>query len=450
MKRRQFLYNTLQKTSLLSLTPSLMGTCQASQMGRSASVIVIGAGLSGLAAAQKLRSSGLAVRVLEAQDQIGGRTRSNRTLGFAFDEGASWIHGSDGNPLTKLAQKAGMTTFHTDDDNRKAYDLRGAAIAEATFEAAESQLERILGTLSQQGNTNLSFEAVFNALYPQYANSRFWRFLLSNVMTFDLGDLNKLSSLLYDEGEAFGGLEKIATNGYDTLGRYLATGLDIQLNQQVTAVDYSTNPVKVSHKGHVSEADFVLVTVPLGVLKKNTLNFIPKLPTEKQTAIAKVGINCVNKFLLTWPKAFWDDVQYIAYTPEAKDKFNYFLNIKKIHPTANALLTFAYADYARLTETMSDAQVTSEIMAHLRDIYGSATPNPTQLLRTKWHSHPHVAGSYSFPAVETLMRHFDDLAQSLNDRVFFGGEHTESRYFSTAHGAYLSGLREAQKILDAL
>ena len=46
------------------------------------------------------------------------------------------------------------------------------------------------------------------------------------------------------------------------------------------------------------------------------------------------------------------------------------------------------------------------------------------------------------------MRHFEDLAETLDDKLFFAGEHTEVDYFSTAHGAYLSGIREADKIIE--
>ena len=203
----------------------------------------------------------------------------------------------------------------------------------------------------------------------------------------------------------------------------------------------------MTHNGGVSEADFVVVTVPLGVLKNNTIAFVPELPVAKRDAIEKIGMNCVNKFLLTWDTAFWDDVQYISYTPEQADRFNYFVNVKKFHPSVNALMTFAYADQARQSEGMSDQEVIDAIMSHLKDIYGADIPAPTHLLRTRWQSNENSFGAYSYTAVGTEMQHFDDLAQDVNGRVFFAGEHTEADYFSTVHGAYLSGIREADKII---
>lgn len=447
MKRRKFLQKTAKTIPVLWAAPTLLTACQKKD-GMGKKVIVVGAGISGLAAAFQLQQNGFVVTVLEAQDRVGGRLRTNRTLGVAFDEGASWIHGVNGNPITTLAQQAGMQVFETVDESRKSYDVGGSVRTAKVYDDAEDELYTILGKLMRSGSATQSFEQVFNARYPQYAQDRLWRFLLSTYVTFDTGDLDQLSSLLYDEGEEYGGVEKIATNGYDTLANHLAKSLSIQYNQRVTAIDYSQSMVRVTHNGAISEADYVVVTVPLGVLKKNIITFTPALPATKRTAIEKVGMNCVNKFLLTWDKAFWDDVQYLSYTPEVRDKFNYFVNVNKFHPTANALMTFAYAAYARQTETMSDAQVVAAIMEHLRDMYGSATPAPKNMLRTRWGSNEYTYGAYSFTAVGTEMRHFDDLAASVSDRLFFAGEHTEVDYFSTVHGAYQSGLREAKNILN--
>lgn len=454
MKRRKFIKNAITGLPLLLLTPTTFAS-SCSTPAKTANpidktVIVVGAGISGLAAAKKLQEKGFKVIVLEAQDKVGGRLRTNRSLGIAFDEGASWIHGAKGNPITTLAQQAGMNTAFTDDDSRISYDIGGVLRSAATYDEAETQLYTILDSMMERGNHHQSFEAVFKELYPTKANDRLWTFLLSSYITFDTGDLDELSSTLYDEGEVFGGEERIATNGYDTIPNYLATGLNIQLNQRVSRIDYSNEKIKITHNGTVSKADYVLVTVPLGVLKASTLQFIPVLPVAKQNAIQKVGMGCVNKFLLTWDTPFWDDKQYISYTPAIKDKFNYFLNINKFNPNANALMTFAYADYARKTEMMSDALIIDEIMSHLKDMYGNSIPNPTNMIRTKWQINENAFGSYSYTTVETKMQYFDDLAEAVNDKLFFGGEHTEADYFSTVHGAYLSGIREADKIIALL
>ncbi|MEI7584934.1 FAD-dependent oxidoreductase [Runella sp.] len=450
MQRRKFIKDSLTGLPAIVLTESLLASAykkEAIVTPNGKTVIVIGAGISGLAAAKKLKENGFNVVVLESQNKIGGRLRTDRTLGLAFDEGASWIHGITGNPITALAQQAGMNTALTDDDSFLSYDVGGAVRSDAVFSQAEDELYTILKTMIKSGKVTQSFETVFKSLYPAKANDRLWKFFLSTYVTFDTGDLNNLSSMLYNEGEEFGGEERISTNGYDTIPNYLATGLTIQLNQRVTKIEYADTNVKVEHNATISEADYVLVTVPLGVLKNNSIQFTPALPIAKQNAIQKVGMNCVNKFLLSWNTAFWDDVHYISYTPEIRDKFNYFLNVRKFHPTANALMTFAYADYARQTETMTDAQIINEIMGHLKDIYGTGIPAPTVMVRTKWQTNENSFSAYSYTAVGTEMRHFDDLAEEINDKLFFAGEHTETDYFSTAHGAYLSGIREADKLI---
>lgn len=450
MQRRKFVKETLKGLPIILMAPTVLAnSCNRNEdpelSGKT--IVVVGAGIAGLAAAKKLKEAGGNVIILEAQDKVGGRLRSNRSLGVAFDEGASWIHGIDGNPISTLAKEAGMNSFETIDESRKSYDLGGVLRSVENYDNAEAELENILETLMQSGDVNQSFESVFNSLYPDKATDRLWKFLLSTYVTFDTGDLNKLSSLLYNEGEEYGGMEKIASNGYDTIANYLAKDLNVQLNQRVSKIDYSNAKTIVFHNGISSEADFVIVTVPLGVLKANAIQFIPALPLDKQNAIQKIGMNCVNKFLLTWELAFWDDVQYISYTPEARDKFNYFVNVKKIHPNVNGLMTFAYADFARQTESMSDGQIIAEIMTHLRDIYGSSIPNPSNMLRTKWQTNENSLGAYSYTAVGTEMRHFEDMAKAIENKLFFAGEHTEVDFFSTAHGAYLSGIREAEKII---
>ena len=197
-------------------------------------VLVIGAGLSGLGAAKKLQANGYRVTVLEAQDKVGGRTRTNRNLGVAFDEGASWIHGIERNPITELAKDAGMKTVPCDDDSIVCYDQGGRLRSDEEYDEADTEFgENIYDSIQEYGSPHLSVEEIFRKIHPEKANDRLWRFILSAYMTFNLGDLDKLSSTGYDQGEEFGGDEALSTSGYDMIPKYLSQGLDIQLNQRV-------------------------------------------------------------------------------------------------------------------------------------------------------------------------------------------------------------------------
>jgi len=158
----------------------------------------------------------------------------------------------------------------------------------------------------------------------------------------------------------------------------------------------------------------------------------------------------VNKYLCIWDDVFWDnDLNYIGYTPETKGKFNYFLNASRFID-ANALMTFSFGKYSEQIETLPDAEIQTEIMKHLRNIYGDNIPEPRQLLRTKWVSDPFTFGSYSFATKGISSDAFEAFEENIDGKVFFAGEHTHKDYRGTVHGAYLSGLREAEKVAEQL
>ena len=456
MQRRNFIHRSLTGFPLLLSVPQLLMACATDQddviipvTANSKTVLVIGAGISGLAAAKKLKNKGFNVTVLEAQEKVGGRTTTDRRLGIAFDAGASWIHGPKGNPITNLVAQAGANTYLTDDDSLAIYDTSGKSYSDSVLDDNYKQYTAALATVQNIGTISKSFQEVFNAKYPNKLNDRLWKFMLSAYLEFDTGsDISDLSSINFQDDEAFDGSDLIITDGYDKITDFLAKDLTIRLNTRVTNIDYSKTKAVVTAGGTTIEADYVLVTVPLGVLKKNVIGFSPALPAEKNRAIQSLKMSAVNKFLLIWDKPFWDiNVQYVGFTPETKGKFNYFMNVKKF-ASANALMTFAFGNYGIQTEIMTDSQVITEIMTHLKAIYGNNTPSPTSMLRTKWSTNINAYGSYSFATNGTTSADFDVLAQAINNKLFFGGEHTSHDYRGTVHGAYLSGIREADKIIQ--
>jgi monoamine oxidase len=84
--------------------------------------------------------------------------------------------------------------------------------------------------------------------------------------------------------------------------------MDITLNMPVKSINYENDSIIVTAKdGSTFEADKVIVTVPLGVLKSNSIQFVPPLSTEKTAAIQRLGMGCMDKLWLEFPEAFWTD-----------------------------------------------------------------------------------------------------------------------------------------------
>ncbi|MFY7900096.1 MAG: flavin monoamine oxidase family protein [Chitinophagaceae bacterium] len=452
MQRRKFIKDTLIGVPLILITPPLLASCSKDDYvvkPNGKTVIIIGAGISGLAAAKKLKQNGFTVIVLEAQEKVGGRLRTDRSIGVAFDEGASWIHGPNGNPITSLSVQSGVNTFLTNDDLVVVYDTNGSAYSDAVVTNSETEFNLAVEAIQNAGNLTQSFETIFNSLYPTQANNRLWKYMLSSFLEFNTGgDISKLSSKYYYDDDEFGGKDVIVTNGFDKVTDYLAQGIDIRLNTRVTAIDYNNQKIKVTTSVGVIEGDYSILSVPLGVLKNNVISFNPLIPIDKSAAIAKTNMGNVNKFLFVWNTPFWNtNLQYIGYTPNTKGKFNYFLNVKKF-TNENALMTFAFGDYATVTESMTDSDIINEVMQHLKSVYGNSIPNPNNMLRTKWGQNINSFGAYSYATNGTTSNDFDTLAKPINNKLFFAGEHTSKAYRGTVHGAYLSGIREANNIIQ--
>src|SRR5690349_601745 len=93
------------------------------------SVIVIGAGAAGLAAAKELRANGFTVTVIEGRDRIGGRVWTHQKLGVPIDLGAQWIVDVDDNPIREIAAEHRIVTKLTDYTKVRTYDSRGRPIS---------------------------------------------------------------------------------------------------------------------------------------------------------------------------------------------------------------------------------------------------------------------------------------------------------------------------------
>lgn len=299
---------------------------------------VIGAGMSGLAAADALHRQGYTVTVLEARDRVGGRIWTDTSLGAPLDLGASWIHGIDGNPLVTLAEKVAAKTQATTDS----FIMRGGDGREMEVAETPRWLDEVLSVQHSAG-----------------------------------ARLSDINTWAYWRDSDYSGVDVVFPGGYAQLFDAFSKKMDIQLGRMVNEVILDGARVRLKGKAGLDQAfDAVIVTVPLGVLKHGAIAFDPPLPSDKQAAIAALGMGLLDKIYLRYDDVFWDrDVTWIA-TPEnglPQGQFNQWLNLYP-YTGEPVIMAFNGAQPARDLATLADA----ELVARAQQTLNSAYPGERQ------------------------------------------------------------------------
>ena len=418
------------------------------------SVIVIGAGVAGLAAARRLTREGFAVTVLEGRNRIGGRVWTDVTDGVPMDVGAGWIHGPDGgNPIATLAAEAKARTFITNDDSITVTGVSGNEVTESTFGAGRKKFEASLAAVATRMKRAIPDESLATALGivdPTVLTDLLSLFHLSYDLEFDSGGwLETLSARNYSDDSKYPGKDVILPNGYKAIPELLAKGIDIRLNTQVTAISHSDTGVVVTAGGMTFNSDYCIETLPLGVHKANRVRISPPLSAEKKASINVLGMGQINKVFMIFDKAFWPtDTQYFGWQSPVRGRFNYFMNYRTFSDF-NCLVTFGLGQQGAYVESLTEAQLIQEITPILKTIFGSSATAPRRAIRTGWNSDPFSLGAYSFAAVNSSSQDHVTLAKPSGSRLLHAGEHTHELYRATVHGAFLTGEREARRIIAA-
>jgi monoamine oxidase len=418
-------------------------------------ILVIGAGMAGLAAARMLHDRGYRVQVLEARDRLGGRIwTSTKWPDMPLDLGASWIHGIDGNPLTELADIAKAERLEISYDSSVTYDSDGNELSpekESRLESLRQQFYRALRR-AQEGDSDQSIrdfvESWSRKIEADEESKRLLNFILSSEIEQEYsGSAERLSTHWYDSSEEFDGEDALFAKGFSVLVDFLAKDLTIRKGEIVRRVDWRGDKVIVTTKEDEYIADKVIVTLPLGVLKANQVEFLPNLPKPTLDAIAKLEMGTLNKCYLRFSEVFWpEDVDWLGYIPTVHGTWTEWVSFARVagHPT---LLGFNAGNRAREIEAWSDQQIVDDAMQTLRIMFGKKIPEPIDYQITRWHSDPFSFGSYSFNSVGSRPNLRRRLATPLSGKLFFAGEATDEHYFGTVHGAYLSGLRAANEVM---
>ena len=419
---------------------------------RNADVLVIGAGIAGLRAAEVLVANGRRVIVLEARDRLGGRILTDRSWGVPVDLGASWIHGVTDNPIAALAEAAGVQ-IRPVDYGSIVYGADGARRPAGTLDDLEAQVTQLLDDGREDSpDTDEPLRAALDRAIEAADLDPSERLDIEMAVTESIeheyaGDATELSAEHFDDGDDETGGDALIPGGYDQIVTAVASTVDVRVGHVVTKVDTSADRAVVSTAQGTFVADAVIVTVPLGVLKARSVEFLPPLSPAKSTAIARLGMGALSKTCLRFGSEFWPaEAELLDIVPAASRRGQWVesLNLTSLIGLP-ALMMFNAGKFARAVETMTRAEVIASASAALERAF-PGHPAPTGMLGSSWSTDPFSLGSYSFLAVGSSSADREALAAP-EGRRFFAGEACSHEHAATVHGAYRSGEAAANAVL---
>lgn len=217
---------------------------------------------------------------------------------------------------------------------------------------------------------------------------------------------------------------------------------------------YSTVQVTLQN-GRVLEADAVVCTLPLGILKIPSTNpgqvkFVPPLPPAKQLAFQQLGCGLLNKCIISFSEVFWQDSEFLGLA----EKDHAYLVLNAVKYTGKPILIFMYGgSFAKEIEAWTDAAIVEDCLRVLKRICGKEIPFPLDYCVTRWgeEEFSRMAFTYIPPGVDGQAQlaaagePIYDPALLNKPLIMFAGEHTTPYHPSTMHGAFLSGIREAYR-----
>ncbi len=400
---------------------------------------MIGGGAAGIAAARRLREAGVKALVVEARTRLGGRAWTVEAGGYAIDLGCGWLHSAARNPWTKIAARQGRTIDRTPPPWSRTASQPGLTAAEsAEFRAAlwslheradalaESEPDRSLADLLEPGGR---WNALLDAVSGYYSGAALARVSVRDLTRYADDGVN------WRIVEGYGAA--VAEHGAD---------LEIVFDCAVTRIDHGGRRIRLESARGAVEADAAIVTLPSALIAADEGLFAPALP-DKTRAAAGLPLGCDDKLFLSLADAE-------AFAPETRafgDPRRAATAAYQLRPFGRPMIEcyFGGALAAEL-ERGGEAAFFDFARRELVGLYGGDFARRIAPLALHgWSGDPFARGAYSC----ALPGRADDraaLAAPVDGRLFFAGEACSRADFSTAHGAYLTGLAAAEQAIKAL
>jgi monoamine oxidase len=413
-------------------------------------VIIIGAGLAGLAVLDRLSAGGVRPLVLEARDRVGGRVLTQHTDGdVAIELGPEWL---DGKGIARHLLDAQATTVVNAEG---AFWVRGQDGLQKSGAPYSQRLFKQLRAAGRDRSVAAALRSCCGGVQWREQVHRLTRY----VEGFHAGDPERLSLRWFLETEASqSAMESMSRvpAGIDRLVEKLRMPrADIRTGTVVREIRWSRGRVRVrathSRGSETWEADKAVITVPVWLLQNGRIRFRPGLGSRRR-ALEKIGIGAVQKFVFTFRQPFWESIE----------PFDNLLMLHAIDQKVPTWWTLRPLKAAHLVgwvggpsaERLGRRSIEARLKAAI-DSLAAGLGIPARLIEaelTGWRHHdwlrdPWSRGAYSYVLTGGLDA-WRTLSRPIEGTLFFAGEGTAAHGFNgTIDGAIATGWRAAREVL---
>lgn len=416
-------------------------------------ILVLGAGMAGLGAADALTRASQEVIVLEAKDRLGGRTYTSRDFAdIPVEFGAEFIHG-DKVATWELVRSLGLATVpwtKLDDSLVRLEDgawltMRKARHHDHEFDLTRSWAIPEIDALPSEDWGSYLSRIGFSRQQLRYVKRSFvnatgeaMRFLSARAML----------EHIRGRGEESGFGDFRLPSGYDTLVAALADGLNIVSGDPIIELAWGPEGIRaMTLSGEVYNADAAVLTVPLGVLQADSIHFVPELPEVKRSALLGLRMGPIIKLVYRFDEApLGPDIMavYSRLNPPMWWSPSYGQTT-----TAHIWTAFVSGDWAAELLSLGEAGALEAGLASFRQELGRPDLTVRAARLVNWPDDPYTRGGYSF-----VLPGHDGAREKLaapTPPLYWAGEATAPEHrAATVHGALLSGRRAAAEVLGSL
>jgi monoamine oxidase len=404
-------------------------------------VAVIGAGAAGIAAAHRLVEAGrVSVLVLEGRERAGGRAWTVESDVGPMDFGCEWLHSADHNALAPLAERLGFAINR----RRPDWTTRLRYSGESAEAEADWLRQREAHYWAIHRAAQLPDDAPAASVLEPGGR---WNALLDASSTW--GNAVELEHLSVKDNDRYedSGLNWRLREGYGSLFSALAEGLPIAFDAAVSRVEHRGYRIRIETSRGAVGAARVIIAVPTSAIADEHLAFDPPLP-DKIAAAAGLPLGLADKLFLRLERPLPDsDAElFLVGSTRRRETMSY-----QVQPMGRSRINcFFGGKFAEQLERDGTAAMAAFAIDELAGLFGSGIRRRlSPIAASFWRADRFAGGSYSY----ARPGHADDrarLAMPVDDRLFFAGEACSRNFFSTAHGAYETGIAAAEAALGSL